>query len=276
MSVWSFCPTQILTKLSEIKITNKGNGYDLIKYKSLWINWIKHFKGCEYKKEWAICNGIHDAIVNQIAYRSTSIDVFYVFDTDYQFYPVILKPYNHRVISPSDIGTMRPNSYVIISQPNHEGNITPWFNNLKYYCQKNNIKIFLDCAFYGTTFDTLDTFDPVFDAVAFSLSKNFLLAGWRSGIVFGDDLAKTLTIPISIKYDYNYFNIAAVECAKVVLPNFKPTYITQYAKKHQLEYCLENNLTPADIWMLAFDKNQQKVCITDFLKEKIQSDLDYL
>lgn len=274
MSVWSFCPTQIQKELSRIEIKNKGDFYDLIDYSILWRNWIKDFKGCETKKEWAVCNGIHDAIINQISYKSKYVETFYIFETDYKFYPVMLQPYNHKIISPSDIDSIKSNSYVIVSQPNHEGNITPWFESLKSHCRKNNTKIFLDCAFYGTTLDTLDTSDSVFDAVAFSLSKNFLLAGWRSGIVFGDDLAKTLTVPISTHYNYNYFNLPAVRCATTILSKFKPTYITQYAKKHQLEYCLKNNLTPADIWMWAFDKNNDKICITDFIKDKIQKDLD--
>jgi histidinol-phosphate/aromatic aminotransferase/cobyric acid decarboxylase-like protein len=274
MSVWSFCPTQIQKKLSSIQIKNKGDAADLAEYKTLWEEWITNFKGCETKKEWAVCNGIHDAIINQTAYRSESVYKFYTFDTDYKFYPVILQSYNHEIISPVNINSIKPHSYVVVSQPNHEGNITPWFEQLKLHCKKVNTKIFLDCAFYGTTYDTLDTSDPVFDAVAFSLSKNFLLAGCRAGIVFGDDLAKTLTVPISTHYNYNYFNLPAVECAKAVLPEFNATYITQYAKPRQLEYCSKNNLTPADIWMWAFDKNGNKICITDFIKDKVQQDLD--
>ena len=49
-----------------------------------------------------------------------------------------------------------------------------------------NTKIFLDCAFFGTTLDRMNVYDEVFDCVAFSLSKCFLLGGFRAGIVFGD------------------------------------------------------------------------------------------
>jgi aspartate/methionine/tyrosine aminotransferase len=114
----------------------------------------------------------------------------------------------------------------------------------------------------------------VFDAVAFSLSKSFMLAGLRAGIVFGDNLSQTLTMPISASYGYNYFNCQAVEGAKVILSNFKPTYITEHAKKYQHKYCLENDLVPADIWMWGFNKNNHKICITDFIKDDIQKELD--
>jgi len=274
MTVWSFCPNAIRNQLSTIVIKNKGNADDLLEYRRLWAEWISDFKGCDTKKMWAITNGIHDAIINQVAHVSRRVKTFYTFNTDYRFYNTILKPYNHISISPTDLTKITPDSYVIVSQPNHEGGITPWFDPLKEHCRKYNIKIFLDCAFYGTTFDKLDASDLVFDAVAFSLSKNFLLAGFRAGIVFGDDLSPSLTVPISNYFNYNYFNVQAVECAKVILPNFKPTYITEVAKPHQINYCVNNNLVPADIWMWAFDEHKNKVCITDAIKDYIQLDLD--
>jgi hypothetical protein len=275
MSVWSFCPTAINDHLKMMAIKNKGDIDDINEYKRLWIDWIGPFKGCEQKAEWAICNGIHDAIINQIAFRSKKFDTFYIFDTDYKFYDTMLLSYNYETISPKNIKDIKPNSYIIVSQPNHEGSITPWFEELKEHCRNNDSRIFLDCAFYGTTLnDSIDTSDPVFDAVAFSLSKNFLLGGIRAGIVFGDKLAYTLTVPISEKFGYNYFNSLSVQATKTILPNFPPTYITKHAKKHQLNYCNENNLTPADIWMWAFDKENNKICITDFIKDKIQEDLN--
>jgi aspartate/methionine/tyrosine aminotransferase len=263
-----------MNKLSEMKIKNKGDDEDIKEYRQLWVDWIKPFAGCENKNDWAITNGIHDALINQIAYKNKKVDTFYAFTTDYAFYNVILRPYNYKFINPSEITSIKPNSYVIVSQPNHEGGITPWFNSLISHCKNVNTKIFLDCAFYGSTLDTLDTSDSVFDAVAFSLSKNFKLAGIRAGIVFGDNLAETLTRPISTMYRFSYFNTLAVEAAKVILPNFKPTYITEHAKKYQLEYCLANDLRPADIWMWAFDKNNNKICITNHIKDLIQTKLD--
>ena len=275
MSVWSFCPPQIINKIKEINIKNKGKLSDLIEYRKLWVDWIKDFSGCENKKQWAVSNGIHDAITNQVAYKSKLIDTFYIFETDYKFYNVILKPYTYKLITPSSIDSIKENSYIIVSQPNHEGKITDWFDPLKEQCRKTNSKIFLDCAFYGTTLgDSIDTSDTVFDAVAFSLSKNFSLGGWRVGIVFSDDLAPSLTVPIDYYFEYNYFNIAAVECGKIVLSNFKANYITRVAKPIQLEYCKENNLSPADIWMWAFDQSGKKICITSSIQDRIQIELN--
>jgi len=274
MTVWSFCPNQIKDTLSRVEYKNKGDYTDLVTYRTLWTNWIHDFSGCQLKKQWAISNGIHDAIVNQIGYKHSTINKFYAFNTDYKFYPVILRPYKHEIISPSQIKLIEPNSYVLVSQPNHEGKITDWFYNLVEHCQFTKTSIFLDCAFYGTTFDKLDTSDSVFDAVAFSLSKNFLLAGLRAGIVYGDELSPTLTIPINRQFSYNYFNSNAVMAANAILPKFKHTYITEFAKPRQIEFCCKNDLIPADIWMWAFNKAGDKICITDHIKNDIQTDLN--
>jgi len=273
MTVYSFCPQAIKDELKNIKLINKGKGSDIALYKSLWVSWIENFKGCENKKEWAICNGIHEALTHQCAHVHKKFNQFYYFNTDYKFYYSILEPYNNHCISPSQIKEILPNSYILVSQPNHEGGITAWFKELINHAEMNNCKIFLDCAFYGTTLDTLDTSLDVFDAVAFSLSKNFLMGGFRTGIVFSDSLPQTLTLPIGQHYNYNYFNTTAVEVAKIVLPKFPATYITQVAKPIQENYCKNNNLIPADIWMWAFDNNGNKVCITDSIMHLIEQQL---
>jgi hypothetical protein len=274
MTVWSFCPDQIKDTLSKVIQKNKGDYDDLIAYRNNWIDWIHNFSGCENKKQWAVCNGIHDALINQVSYKHKSVNKFYAFITDYRFYHAILRPYNHQLILPQHINKIEPNSYVLVSQPNHEGKITDWFPLLVEHCKKVNTSIFLDCAFYGTTFDTLDTSDYIFDSVAFSLSKNFLLGGLRAGIVFSDSLAETLTIPISTHFTYNYFNSQAVLSANAILPKYKSSYITEFAKPRQLQYCAQNNLKPADIWMWAFDCNGRKICITEHIKQEIQLDLN--
>lgn len=273
MTVYSFCPWTIKNELKTINLVNKGKGEDIALYRSLWVDWIKNFAGCENKKEWAICNGIHEALTHQCAHVHKQFDQFYYFDTDYKFYYSILEPYKNFCISPKDLKSIKPNSYILVSQPNHEGGITKWFNNLIIHAEKNNCKIFLDCAFYGTTLDKLDTGLDVFDAVAFSLSKNFLMGGFRAGIVFADSLPQTLTLPIGQYYNYNYFNTTAVEVCKTILPKFPATYITEVAKPIQENYCVENNLKPADIWMWAFDLDGNKLCITDKIMNLIEQQL---
>jgi aspartate/methionine/tyrosine aminotransferase len=263
-----------MQELLNVKVRNKGTQDDLVLYRQAWVDWIKNFSGAETKKQWAITNGIHDAITHQVAHIHTKVNKIYWFDTDYRFYKCLLRQYNHESISSNRLDLIEPNSYVIVSQPNHEGGITPWFKDLITVCQNNGSKIFLDCAFYGTTFDTLDTSLDVFDAVAFSVSKNFLLGGTRAGIVFSNDLPESLTVPISEHFGYSYYNVLATEVVKTILPRFDATYITRVAKPIQQQYCKQHNLLPADIWMWAFDSSGDKICITDYIRDAIQQELN--
>jgi hypothetical protein len=183
-AVHSFCPTQVRKTLDKILIKNKGSQTELDDYHNNWLNWTSRFNGVDKFSDWAVCNGIHDALVNQIAYRSKTVNKFYYFEDDYKFYSALLSPYTSERIHHADLETIEENSYIIVSQPNHTGSISTWFLELKKQCEKTNSKIFLDCAFYGTSLETMSVYEPVIDCVAFSLSKNFLLAGIRAGVLF--------------------------------------------------------------------------------------------
>ena len=274
-AVHSFCPTQIRRTLDKILIKNKGSQTELDDYHNNWLNWTSRFNGVDKFSDWAVCNGIHDALVTQIAYRSKTVNKFYYFEDDYKFYTALLSPYAAECIHHTDLETIEENSYIIVSQPNHTGSISTWFPELKKQCEKTNSKIFLDCAFYGTSLETMSVYEPVIDCVAFSLSKSFLLGGIRAGILFGNDLATSLTIPISKIFNYNYYNINAVTVANAILPKFGPLYITAPAKMLQEEYVNAHpGYTALEIWMWVADEHGNKICITDEIQDGIQSILD--
>ena len=274
-AVHSFCPTQIRRTLDDLEFRNKGTQTELDDYRTNWLNWTSRFDGVDKFSDWAVSNGIHDAVVNQVAYRSETVNKFYHFEGDYKFYNAMLAPYTHERIHHADLETIEENSYVVVSQPNHSGSISTWFPELKKHCEKTNSKIFLDCAFYGTSLETMSVYEPVIDCVAFSLSKNFLLAGSRAGVIFGNDLSPVLTIPISKLFSYNYYNINAVTIANAVLPKFGPLYITAPAKMIQEEYVNAHpGYTATEVWMWVIDDKGNKVCITDEIQDAIQSILD--
>ena len=274
-AVHSFCPTQIRRTLDKILIKNKGSQTELDDYHNNWLNWTSRFNGVDKFSDWAVCNGIHDALVTQIAYRSKTVNKFYYFEDDYKFYSALLSPYTSECIHHADLETIEENSYIIVSQPNHTGSISTWFPELKKQCEKTNSKIFLDCAFYGTSLETMSVYEPVIDCVAFSLSKNFLLAGIRAGVIFGNDLSPVLTIPISKLFSYNYYNINAVTVGNAILSEFGPLYITAPAKMLQEEYVNAHpDYTALEIWMWVADEHGNKICITDEIQDGIQSILD--
>ena len=274
-SVHSFCPNQVRKVLDSLYIKNKGTSDELDDYYSNWLDWTYRFSGVGTFSEWAFCNGIHDAITNQVAYKSKTVNKFYYFNDDYMFYTALLSPYTAECIHHTDLDTIEENSYIVVSQPNHTGSISTWFPELKKRCRETNSKIFLDCAFYGTSLETISVYEPEIDCVAYSLSKNFLLAGIRAGVIFGNDLSPVLTIPISKLFSYNYYNINAVAVANAILPKFGPLYITEHGKKLQEEYVKNHSgYTALEIWMWVEDENGNKICITDELQDSIQSILD--
>ena len=274
-AVHSFCPTQMRRTLDDLEFRNKGTQVELDEYRTNWLNWTSRFSGTEKFSEWAVCNGIHDALVNQIAYRSKTVNKFYYFEDDYKFYSALLSPYTAECIHHTDLDTIEENSYIVVSQPNHTGSISTWFPELKKRCRETNSKIFLDCAFYGTSLETISVYEPEIDCVAYSLSKNFLLAGIRAGVIFGNDLSSVLTIPISKLFSYNYYNINAVTVANAILPKFGPLYITEHGKKLQEEYVKNHpGYTALEIWMWVLDDNENKICITDEIQSGIQDILD--
>jgi len=274
-AVHSFCPTQMRRTLDDLEFRNKGTQVELDEYRTNWLNWTSRFSGTEKFSEWAVCNGIHDALVNQIAYRSKTVNKFYYFEDDYKFYSALLSSYTAECIHHTDLDTIEENSYIIVSQPNHTGSISTWFPELKKRCRETNSKIFLDCAFYGTSLETMSVYEPEIDCVAYSLSKNFLLAGIRAGVIFGNDLSSVLTIPISKLFSYNYYNINAVTVANAILPKFGPLYITEHGKKLQEEYVKNHpGYTALEIWMWVLDDNENKICITDEIQSGIQDILD--
>jgi len=274
-AVHSFVPWQIKKVLEKTLVRNKGTQVELDDYRNNWLNWTSRFDGVDKFSDWAVSNGIHDAVVNQVAYRSETVNKFYHFEGDYKFYNAMLAPYTSERIHHADLDTIEENSYVVVSQPNHSGSISTWFPELKKHCEKTNSKIFLDCAFYGTSLETMSVYEPVIDCVAFSLSKNFLLAGSRAGVIFGNDLSPVLTIPISKLFSYNYYNINAVTVANAILPKFGPLYITEHGKKVQEEYVnARPGYTATEIWMWVIDDKGNKICITDEIQDDIQSMID--
>ena len=274
-SVHSFCPNQVRKVLDSLHMKNKGSSDELDDYHANWLNWTYRFSGVDKFSEWAFCNGIHDAIVNQVAYKSKTVNKFYYFNDDYMFYTALLSPYTAECIHHTDLETIEENSYIIVSQPNHTGSISTWFPELIKQCERTNSKIFLDCAFYGTSLETMNVENPVIDCVAFSLSKSFLLGGIRAGILFGNDIAPSLTIPISKLMNYNYYNINAVTVANAILPKFGPLYVTAPAKMIQEEYVNAHpGYTATEIWMWVIDDKGNKVCITDEIQDAIQLELD--
>ena len=232
-----------------------------------WLQWTNRFEGVDRFTKWAITHGIHDAILNQIAYRSKDVKKFYSFKDDYKFYLEFLYPYNSETIIWDQIDKIQDNSYILVSVPNTRGCIPENWNDLLKQCERTNSKIFFDGAYYGTSFETIDVNHSAIDCVAFSLSKNFSLNNIRSGVIFGNDIAWTLTIAMQREY-YDYFS---VDIANKILPKYEPLYVTKHAKKIQKDMYGDK---ACEIWFMVEDKDHMGIktprLINNEIKDKVQ------
>ncbi len=257
-SVWSFCHPRVAAKLAELPVQNKLVWSEVQstveKFRRIWCYWIAHseslnFSGCEAKPEWAITNGIHEAIVHQLAYVRPKVKRFVTIVGDYPFYTDMLHGYPHSALIEEQIPMIGKDWYVLVSIPHHSGEIPPWFDKLVYYAEKNEFKIFLDCAFFGTIAQgVIDTELDCFDVVAFSLSKPFLCSGLRIGIAFGADLAPSLTIPMYP--NFSYLNANGIRATNAILAEFPANFMPDLCRDAQLKICRLNNLEVCNIFML--------------------------
>jgi hypothetical protein len=255
-SVWSIRHPEVIAVLDRLRVVNKLDWHRVedIKhlYREVWLDWIDEsaglsFAGCDAKQQWAAVNGIHEALVHQLAYVRRRVRDVITFAGDYAFYRDIVP--DGRVITPAEIETIGRDDYVIVSVPNHEGGIPLWFDGLVAAAERVGFKIFLDCAFFGTIGEgVVDTSRACFDVVGFSLSKAFLCSGLRIGVAFGDDLAPTLTRPMEAAY--NYLNANGVNAVLALLPRFSARFIPEACRAAQERICRRNAIEPCPIVLL--------------------------
>jgi len=250
-------------------------------WRDAWTKWIAHdngldFSGCQNKQQWAPCNGIHDALIQQIAHRARDFRQVISFEDDYQFYQNIIRPYEHKIIKWEELETIKLPSYFVISWPNHNGMLDDKLDRLVHLCRLTGSRIFLDCAFYGTINQGIcNTGLEEIDAVAFSISKPFLCGGLRAGIVWGDNLAPTLTIPVNKDFHHNYYNVNGIACGTKILNATNARTIPGLFGHLQQQWCRQHNLIAADVVFFAINRGMEyeslyrsggryaRVCLTD-------------
>ena len=228
-------------------------------YRDAMLRWISHsstldWSGCGQKQQWAMTNGIHDALIQQVAHAHRKHSTLVAFKDDYSYYQHILSPYSHAILTWEQLDHMPTGAYVLVSWPNHRGVLDQSLDKLIEICRSRNCRIFLDCAFYGTiAAGRCDTSDPVFDAVAFSVSKAFQASSLRAGLIWGDDLAATLTVPM--RQESLVYNANSARTAAMLLQSFAADWVPSRYVPLQQEWCAQHGLVAADICMFALDSN---------------------
>lgn len=282
-TVYSQTPAIVQSIIANYTTVNKAKDLNpATEWHAAWQRWLYvdddlDFSGCHSKQQWAPCNGIHDALIQQLVHAAPKFSQVVIFSDDYAFYQSMTRTYRRKIITWDTLDDIIEPSYFVVSWPNHRGMLDDGLARLLAVCQRTGSRIFLDCAFFGTiSAGTCDTGRIEFDAVAFSVSKAFLCGGLRAGIVFGDDLSPTLTIPSSQHFSFNYYNVNSVSCGTEILNATTARTIPDLFRQLQLDWCIVNQWEPADIVLFALNSDQTyshlwrhgsttvRACLTDY------------
>lgn len=138
---------------------------------------------------------------------------------------------------------------LIISCPfSATGNLHPDWDNIINTCNKLDIPVFVDCAFFGTCLDIHVNFDhPCIDTVSFSPTKGLNCGNMRTGITFTHRQGKDCSLDILSKWHHgiHFHTYLALNLMK----NFSPDTVPLTYKVSQEAVCKKYNLTPSNTLM---------------------------
>lgn len=194
-----------------VKVTeNYQRNYELIDvFNNAWIEWLKlGVQNQLYFQNYIPTNGIVESIEKICS--DSSFGTFGILHGEVGFYKQIFKAYNINYKIIKTIDDMINIDLICMSYPfSAYGSITDFQSNIVDYCEKNNIKMFLDGAYIGTT-GNLFSIPKCCEFLALSASKPFNAPGLRSGILFTkQSIPKNFKTKIYLG-NYNYFSMPQV------------------------------------------------------------------
>jgi len=230
------------------------------------IRGIKKFKHLSY------VHGTSQTFDNFYAENKTRR--FRCFKGDF-FYHVLSWKRNNYKFSYLDNQKVEKNDAVIISVPfSDSGSIHPDMDQVIERCNKLNVPVLIDMAYYNLARDIKFSLDePSISTITFSLSKGYILldrlrVGIRCKKYFTDD-------PIDIFNSFDMFNKAGAALGLKIIKNFSADYLQKKFYKKQNEVCTKFNLEPSKCIVFGLgDKSFSKfnrgarwnrVCISNLL-----------
>lgn len=143
------------------------------------------------------------------------------------------------------------NDSVIVSCPfSATGDKHPHWDELINTCNKLNIPVFVDCAFFGTCYDVhVDFNQPCIDTVSFSTTKGLNTGNFRTGMVFTKRSNKNCGLDILMKWHHGIH--VHTFFAYQLMKEFGPDSIPNYYKNIQKTVCDIYGLTPSKTMHLA-------------------------
>ena len=167
---------------------------------------------------------------------------------------------------PVDDVPLQENDSLLISSPfSSTGDIHPRWDELMDTCNKLNIPVFVDCAFYGTCIDIhLDFTHECIDTVAFSPTKGLNCGNMRTGMIFTKRSGRQCNLDILTKWHHGIHIHTYI--AYILMQNFDSDTIPNTYRDIQLKACEHYQLTPTKTIHLALGDerwshyNRENVC----------------
>lgn len=140
---------------------------------------------------------------------------------------------------------------VLISFPfSGSGNKHPLYDWLIETCNRINIPVFVDCAFFGACSDIeVNLNQSCINTAAFSLTKGLSASNYRSGITFSKRNGKDITLDVQTAWQNGiHLNVAI---GLQLMQQFSPDTLVNTYKSTQLEICKRLEIIPSNTVQLA-------------------------
>lgn len=204
--------------------------------------------------------GVTHAI--QLAICSTYRKICF-FKEDYLYYQTCCEVLEIPFKSIESSDQLEPGDFLFISHPFCKtGNPHPNFEDLMQTCVIKDVRVFLDCAFFGSLPKLSIKVYPCIDYMAFSLSKSFALESVRVGYLF----SREKFILFSELSEYSYVSTFAMKLTLCLMERFAPSQISRKYKSIQNEICEKKQLQASECIWIGLDHNQCRISLYEDFK----------
>lgn len=238
----------IVFRTAEVDLYDK----DLIpKFCSSYRNWIlssdlNNFAGLDNFNSLSYSNGTTESFDKfRIRHRNKRLKVL---RDEYLYHKLFLGAED--IVG---LESLRSGDAVIISAPYVKtGEIHPLMNNILDVCDRLEIPVLIDCAYYGLCANLSFNFDhPCIEDIAFSLSKVFGTSYYRIGVRFSKDQDDSL----SNFGREGYVNRLGAAIGAQLLDRFSPDYLFSTYRETQIRFCKHLNILPSNSVIFGIDIN---------------------
>ena len=227
-------------------------------------------KFVEKHRQWLKNNSFYIQGLDKFEYGYVTAGCTEAFAEVYKERCYVLKgeyPYHRdsKMAIESSLNNIPFGSRLIISYPfAATGNPHSDWKTILEYCQKKNIRIFVDACLAGVSIGKLDLNHPTITHVAFSFSKAFNTGIIRCGVVYSNEE----NTPASTLNKFLYINHPSIELHLKIMENYSSDYIVDKYRLKQIDLCKEHNLEVSDCVLFGLE-NGLRQCLSPVLGTRL-------